>query len=275
MDSGDATSDPFFLDWGSSVNVNEDLTRTIQSEILTIEKDIRSLDNSIRAEGKTSVQFGRDFSHSQAELINLARGAKDDRDNAAMSEQIQMRLSDSLSREVVAVISPSSDCDSRKESRVHQRRQHGDTTCTQQTGGNVGDADTATPMGLFQYGNSRAELGLAEAVKKRAQDVKKLKHSIQAKKESLQNCKAKLAEVKYQLENANNRIVRDQKNQATWNDEVDMKRKENDAEKQRVRSAKEALYKARKNIGEYTHQHTNDVSERALPYAFYFIFEVV
>jgi len=240
MDS--ASSDPFFLDWGSSVNVDNDLRRAIQSETTAIDKEIRSLDNSIRTEDKTSSQHNRDFSHAQAELINLSRGAEDDKDNAAMNEQIQMRLSDSLAKEVIAVISQAS-----SEETVSTHRSEDDMPSTY-------DA---------------FELGMAEDVAKRARDVKNLKMSIQAKNENVDDWKSKLAEVTYQLDNAGSRIARDQKNQATWNDDVEVKRRESDAEKQRIRCTKESVYRARKNTGEYTTLTTNDVSRLIVHYLYF------
>jgi hypothetical protein len=235
MDS--AASDPFLLDWGSSLNVNEDLRRTIQSEITAIEKDIRSLDDSIRKEEKVSAQSRRDFSYAQAELIQLNRGAGDEEDNAAMNEQIQMRLSDTLAKEIIAVISP-------VESEENKALQDTDGADTRTCSSGVDTLDT----------------GMAD-IAKRAHDVRNLKHAIQAKNESFDDCKSKATEMKYLLNNSAARLVREQKNQATWNDDLEVKRRENDSEKQRFRCAKDSLYRARKYTGEYTQQRTNYVSQ--------------
>ena len=261
MDPATAASDPFLLDWGSSLHVNEDLRRSIQSEISSIDKTNASLDKSIRTEQKIAAQSRRDFSYAQAELIQLNRSAGDEEDNAVVNEQIQHRLSDTLRKEIVDVLSPV------------ERREKGEGVDA--VGGGDGgdpmevdrssdtsatDAHTHTHVHTDTDNGASREVGVTE-VAKRAQEIQALKAAIQTKKESLENFKAKEAELKYLLESTAARLAREQKNETTWKHDVEVKRKENDSEKERYRCGKEALYRARKNTGEYTQQRTNYVSQ--------------
>ncbi len=243
----DPEADPFLLDWGSSLNVNEDLRRTIQSEISAIDKEIRSLDDSVRKEQKVSTQSRRDFSYAQAELVQLARGAGDDEDNAAMNEQIQMRLSDTLQNEIIPVVSSSRDS-SENQTPV------------------LDDSDSSNESSFMSHiRGSRPDTldaGMPD-IAKRARDVRQLKHAIQAKNELFEACKSKAAEEKYKLDFIKARLVREQKNQVAWNEDREVKRRENESEKMRFRSAKESLYKARKITAEHTEQRTKYVSSQS------------
>ena len=221
-------SDPFFLDWGSSVNVNEDLRRTIRTEINTLDQDLQKLDQSIRTEEKTSSLLHRDFSHAQAELISLKNEVSEEKENAAMNEQFQMKLGESLEKEVVNVISV-------------QR---------EQTGAGENACESAV------------ELGMAEYVMQRSQEIKHLKMTIQAKKASLNERLIKVDEVQIQLKDANDRIMKEQRNQSVWNDDVEIQQKEFSAESQRMQSVKDSLTKRRKNVGDFTQQRTECVSTK-------------
>jgi hypothetical protein len=225
-------SDPFFLDWGSSVNVNEDLRRTIRTEINTLDQDLQKLDQSIRTEEKTSSLLHRDFSHAQAELISLKNEVSEEKENAAMNEQFQMKLGESLEKEVVNVISV-------------QREQ-------------TGPGESGCESGC----ESAVELGMAEYVMKRSQEIKHLKMTIQAKKTSLNERLIKVDEVQIQLKDANDRIMKEERNQSVWNDDVEIQQKEFSAESQRMQSVKDSLTKRRKNVGDFTQQRTECVSTK-------------
>jgi len=229
-------SDPFFLDWGSSVNVNEDLRRTIRAEINTLDQDLQKLDQCIRTEERTSSLLLRDFSHAQAELISLRNEGSEEKENATMNEQFQMKLGESLEKEVVNVISV-------------QR---------EQTGAGESGCESA------------AELGMAEYVMKRSQEIKHLKMTIQAKKASLNERLIKVEEVQIHLKDANDRIMKEERNKSVWNDDVEIQQKEFAAESQRMQSVKESLTKRRKNVGDFTQQRTECVSTKyemnALPH---------
>jgi len=232
-------SDPFFLDWGSSVNVNEDLRRTIQAEIGALDKDLHKLEQTNRAEERTASLIQRDYSHSQAELISLNNAGLEEKENATMNEQLQIRLGDSLVKEVVNVISNQNDQkDSSSSPQLH-----------------MDDAASSTES------VSAVELGMAEYVMKRNQEIKHWILTNLAKKASNSEGLVKVEEVHIQLNDANDRIVKEQRNQIVWNDDVEIRQKELSVESQRLQSVKDSLAKRRKNVGDFTQQSTDCVSE--------------
>ena len=116
--SEDASVSEPLISWGSSVNVNEDLRRSIRSEIEALDADIDTIQGNIKNEDRISAQLAKDFAHSHAEMVQLRRSAADELDSAMMREQVRTRLKASLRSElmsptsVVVVVSPSNDDDS-------------------------------------------------------------------------------------------------------------------------------------------------------------------
>lgn len=234
-----AASDPFFLDWGSSVNVNEDLRRTIRAEIEDIESDINKLQSSVKKEEKDSNQLTKDVAHARAEMMNLSRGATDDRDDSVMNEQIQMRLKDSLNAEVVAIVTPSRNPDSNNTSSR--------------------DASDVSPIPAMGSEDDSNERHLEKYLTKCAAEIKSLTTTMQQRKMSLDEYKAKLASIQNEINNVGNQIDRDQKTQSTWSEDVHDKTRELDIEKQRFRCVKEAIQRARKLNGHHAQSLADDV----------------
>jgi chromosome segregation ATPase len=215
-----------YLDWGSSVNVNEDLTRAIKQEIQDLNQDLRNLSHSIQTEEKTAAQVQRDYSHSLSELTLFVRSAADEKDNGAMNEQIQMKLGESLQNEIVTVISQKTDSTSLTENKE----------------------------------NVSPEDGMTEYIIKRARDVKKLTAIIHASQERIGACQVRLEEAEFELRNANDSFNREQKNHKRWKSEVEDARKEHANEERRVKGIRDSLARRRKNAAEYTNQTTACVS---------------
>ncbi len=238
------SSDPFFLDWGSSVNVNEDLRRTIRAEIEDIESDIQKLHSNVKAEEKVSNQLTKDFCHARNELMNLSRGATDDRDNSIMNEQIQMRLRESLTTEVVAVISPPSSPGDKADStpRLADESMSPITTTNRESN------------------ESSAERHLGKYLANCAAEVKSLSTSMKRKKSSVEEYNEKIDSIQYEINNIGNQYERDQKTQSTWNEDIRTKTREADTEKKRSRSVREAIQRARKLNGHHAQTLAEDVS---------------
>lgn len=236
MDSSAAT-DPFFLDWGSSVNVNEDLRRTIRAEIEGIDSDIQKLQSNVKAEEKICNQLTKDFCYARNELMNLGRGATDDRDNSTMNEQIQMRLHDSLMTEIVSVITPPTTPDEKSS---------------------ISPSDDIIPnMKKDDYSNERH---LGKYLTKCSSEVKTLSTSIQKKKADYEDCESKLTSVQLDINNILNQIDRDQKTQDSWSDDVHEKTREFDSEKQRIQRVKDSIKRARNLNAHHAQRLANDVS---------------
>ena len=250
-DTNSASADPFLLDWGSSLNVNEDLRRTIQTEISQIDKDLKSLDASIRTEQKVASQSHKDVSYAQAELMHLARGAGDEEGNASLSESIQGRLGDSLEKEVLGVIL-------REQEKNYNGSDDRSHTCSDSHDDSHCDYNNSRKGS--KSSNSNNSNNSNDDIATRIQQFRSLKNAITNKQSSIHTHQAKSQEVQYLLHNANARINREQKNKSTWEDDKADKLKENQGEKERLKGAKEAIYRARRNTGEFTKQRTDYVS---------------
>lgn len=243
-----AASDPFILDWGSSVNVNEDLRRSIRVEIEEIETDIKTLQSTVKAEEKISNHLTKDFAHARAELMNLSRGAVDDCDNSIMNEQIQMRLRDSLMMEVVSVITPPTSPDNALPS-------NNNVTYNE-------DTESPTAVITVQQESSSSdhsnERHFGRYLSKCAVEVKSLSTSMEKKKVGLEEDKSKLASIQYNINNIMNQVDGDQKTRNKWSENVDKKRRELDVEKQRIRCVKDAIQRARKMNGHHAQRIASD-----------------
>jgi hypothetical protein len=99
--ANNACPDPFLLDFGTSVNVNEDLRRSICAEIQELEDNVAALKGSTKSEERTEAQLKQDLAHAHTEMSNLSRGAADQLDNAGVHSSIVQRLDESLNVELV------------------------------------------------------------------------------------------------------------------------------------------------------------------------------
>jgi len=241
-----------FLDWGSSVNINEDLRRTIQSEITVIDSDIRTLDTSIKTEQKTASQLTRDFSHAQAELIRLSRGAEEERSNAFMNEEILGRMSAEVDSTTVMVVTPNKNNDS---------GDNGDDDNVNGNGnGSAANSDEDMDcIANITSSNSEDRTTMSEDVMQRRRQLRSLTSTLTSKKIKVDECQSKLLSLQYDLDSVNHNIKRDQQNQSSWNSNVNSKRKEHDKCSRDIKISKDKLHKSRKLLGSYTQQHTNEL----------------
>jgi len=104
-DTTRATSiDPFVLDFGSSVNISEELNRTIRLEIKAIDDDITSLQNENKTEERVYLHHRKDFSHALNEMNRLSRDAHEDLEQARVREHLCVRLRDSIETDISNVL---------------------------------------------------------------------------------------------------------------------------------------------------------------------------
>lgn len=238
MDS--AASDPFFLDWGSSVNINEDLRRAIRADIDDIESSTHNLQNSIKSEEKSATQLTKDCTHAYGELLNLRRFARDDRDNSTMNMQIQMRLRESLANEVVSIVTPPSSPDLESDDVEQDCRKEG----------SPGSRKDTSAMNLGRY------------IAKCSTEVKNLKNSIKNELAAQEQFRENLTSLEYDSRSIENRVKKELEVKCTVNCEVDAKRKEHEAEKQRIRATKESIQIARKKSGDHAQKIADYVREK-------------
>ena len=68
-----SSTDPMYLSWGSSVNVCDELRRSIRSEIEEIDGSITTLQTNVKNESRSKTQVSKDLSLTRSEILNRCR----------------------------------------------------------------------------------------------------------------------------------------------------------------------------------------------------------
>jgi chromosome segregation ATPase len=231
-------TDSAFIDFGSCVNVNDELRRTIQSETKEIDNQIKTLQTSIATEESTWTQLNKDYTHALQEMINLSRGAAENQDNALVKEQIQLKLKECLQEQQKILTCPELEDD---DSAIDSNE--------------LDSEERDTPK------NVHRNVSMKLHAEKSAAEIKRIACSIKESKESKAHVLAQCADIQYQLEALNKTIERDQKSVTTWNQDVAKEMRENGILKERKKNTMEILQKTRVRMGENTQQYTNEVSD--------------
>jgi hypothetical protein len=100
MDNTDAPDD-FFLNFGSSANVCDQLRHTIRQEVSDIDSSIVKIEDESRKEDRTSQEMGKSIVHARKEMYNLRRVACDIVDSTNMNEILRNRMMEDLHGELV------------------------------------------------------------------------------------------------------------------------------------------------------------------------------
>lgn len=229
-----SVSDPL-ISWGSSVHVNEDLRRSIRSEIESLDADIDTLQGNIKNEDRISAQLAKDFAHSRVEMVQLRRSAADELDSAMMREQVRTRLKASLRSElmsptsVVAVVSPSQNDNSVNATNDSSQNEN---------------ATNKPPLTTHDY------------LKEREADLKELATSIAKDKAQVMDKKAQMADLDRQTDAIYARIKSqelEQELEAAKN-ETALRRQELAEEERLKRTTKEKIQKVRSESAHYAVQ---------------------
>lgn len=229
-----SVSDPFILSWGSSVNVCEDLRRSIRTEIEdVIDTSIMNLQGSIKNEDRTATQLAKDLSHARAEMLELRRSANDELDGAVMKDQVRTRLKASLKAELMTPVL---------------------------------DADpTSPPPELSDEGsttNGRPPFTIASYIQQRASEHKEHACAVAAEKESLVQWKAAKDDFESETHSIHGRIESDRlvDEMATKEKETAFRTEEHENEARRKRATKVRVQQKRAQCGQYAQQIADYVS---------------
>ena len=251
--SSTASPDSLLLEWGSSVNMNEDLRRAIRAECDEIDVTLSSLHDQIQMEERKQNQVQKDLHHAKVELLNLVKSGRDLVDGSMMNEQIQANLRETILMEIVAIVTPPTS-----------------------PGTLVGEED---PLNCCdnEVGSSRkasaqctnpspSEIGMGRYIVNLRTEMKKMTESIRATKKELVDTKNSNSFVRQEIKTLSGPIAQNQKIQASLAQDVEVKRKELEMEKQRFRSIKESLANTRKRCGDFAQQVVDEVSVRTFTF---------
>ena len=231
-----SVSDPFILSWGSSVNVCEDLRRSIRTEIENvIDTSIVSLQGSIKNEDRTATQLAKDLSHARAEMLELRRSANDELDGAVMKDQVRTRLRASLKAEL---LTPMLDTNNPASSPSTDPSKEGDTM------------DGRPPFTIASY------------IQQRASELKEHACSVAAEKASLVQWKATKNDLENETHSILERIESDRlvDELAAKEKETAFRTEEHENESRRKRATKVMVQQKRAQCGQYAQQIADYVS---------------
>eukprot|EP00980_Cylindrotheca_fusiformis_P025313 scaffold13478_cov132-Cylindrotheca_fusiformis.AAC.6 len=110
MMAEDSSVDPFLLDFGTSVNVTEDLHSEIRAEIQEMEAKIQTGLQENQQESRVAGQLQQDLSHAHCEMRNLSRDATDRLDDANVHTSFINGLETTLQADLVASTGPLPGC---------------------------------------------------------------------------------------------------------------------------------------------------------------------
>ena len=242
-----SVSEPL-LSWGSSVNVNEDLRRSIRTEIEEIDASIDDLQGNIKNEDRASAQLAKDFSHARAEMAELRRSAADRLDGETMKDQVRTRLKASLRSELMSPTSVVSSGSATPLETTNDPSQEGNESDASRK-----DKPPSTTGGAY--------------LQQRATELKELACSIAAEKEALLQSKAEKNDHECQTNAVLGRIET-----GKLVDELTASQRESAVrveeygnEERHKRGTKEAVQKVRAQSGHYAQQIADQVRIESNP----------
>lgn len=100
LDASSASVDPFLLDFGTSINVTEDLRHEIRSEIQEIDAKIAKGTQAHQQEQRVQKQLKQDLHHTFSEMRNLSRGAADRLEDAQVHSSFLNGLGTTLNTDL-------------------------------------------------------------------------------------------------------------------------------------------------------------------------------
>lgn len=87
-DVSNMSVDPFLLDFGTSINVTEEMHRELRASTQVINQKIHAEKQKVQVETRLSTQLNRDLTHAVVELSNLTRGASNRLEDATFHANI-------------------------------------------------------------------------------------------------------------------------------------------------------------------------------------------
>eukprot|EP00978_Attheya_sp_CCMP212_P001672 scaffold3445_cov57-Attheya_sp.AAC.4 len=235
-----SSPDDLFVSFGSSVNVSEDLRRSIRTEIEEIDASIGSLQSNVQNEQRNQNQLTKDLSHAKSEISNLRRGASDELDSATMNQQVRNRLAETLKVELVsAIVSPTSSCEAISES---------DSDTEEKMDDSIAEGQGAH--------SKRKSVSLKSYLGTNFSEVKRLTYKIREDQKEGDTAEKETRSIEDEHANVVNRMARNNSENLLGiaEKEVQSRKKEQDAEAHRKRSTQEVIQRARQRCGQYAQQ---------------------
>ena len=232
MSNADAPDD-FFLNFGSSSNVCDQLRHSIRQEVTDIDASIIKIEEESRKEDRTSQEMSKSIAHAQREMYNLRRCAHDMVDSTNMNESLRVRIMQDLHTELV---------------RPYLLKREGDNCVEMAMNDGDGNGPSSpTCVAFLEDRQAEIQLSLATCSKSKADAI-----AILDKKRELED--AKIAIERFVVtENLEEKVKLAQM-------EVKELSIVLENEQRRLRISKEAVHEARTKSGQHAQEIANYVS---------------
>lgn len=222
------SADPFLLEFGSSVSVNEDLYRELHKSCQGLDASLQHTEQEIQRAIRTDGLLKKDLGHATAEMTRLSRDCAEEVDSIAINRHTRMQLLHQFRNSFIRIIDPQ---------RFHDRN-----NMEEEEGGdaNVDNAERKETICTFLHVLSQTRMILQNSAKNNEET-----------KQNLSQIKSDLKETSQNISSAEERIRSLEKARDEAQKEKHSRARELNAETQRQMSIKDACHRSRHLCGEH------------------------
>jgi hypothetical protein len=239
---------PTELDFGASVDIQDEMRRTIRAECDEIDKAASITQTAVKNEERTLHQLSKDYGCAKNEMASLRRDGGDILDEETMTDDIRRGFKEQFENELVPHVTPSSNNDVDDPAALISEDECGDTEEQQY-------------QQQSSYGGTKRVYSHGKFLARKHAEVKSKKASMVAKAQEIKNgfktIKAVDDETANILQMIETRGLDATKAQGERN--IAQLQREVEVENQRNRGVKEAIQAARVNSGENAQTITEKV----------------
>lgn len=221
------SADPFLLEFGSSVSVNEDLYRELHKSCQGLDASLQHTEQEIQRAIRTDGLLKKDLGHATAEMTRLARDCAEEVDSIAINRHTRMQLLHQFRNSFIRIIDPQ-----RFHDRDNMEEEGGDTT--------VDNAERKETVCTFLHVLSQTRMILQNSTTNNEENNQKLSQIKSDLKQTSQN-----------VSSAEERIRSLEKARDEAQKEKHARARELNAETQRQMSIKDACHRSRHRCGEH------------------------
>jgi len=258
MDSAPAD----LLFFGTSVDLNDDLRRTIRTEIDQIEQSTSIVSSQAKSEERSFGQLSKDLTRARNEMMEFQRGGSDYREEAMMNDEVLERLREEFKGEMgphVAVIPGGGRGEEEEESEAYGSFGEEEKGADDMDGDGDGGGNHAGTGPTKRVYYSRGKF-----IARKKSQLKAQTFTIQSIQRDIEQIKKRHASTEEETDNILQVIQSRQlyATKASSEKAVEEKRRELEAECQRNRGVKEAIQAARAKSGGFAQMITDKFKEQ-------------
>jgi chromosome segregation ATPase len=235
------SSDPFLLEFGSSVSVNEDLYRELHKSCQGLDSSLQHTDQEIQRAIRTDGLLKKDLGHATAEMTRIARDCAEEVDSIAINRHTRAQLLHQFENSFMRIIDPQ-----RFYDRNNVEEEKGEDS-------NVRNGERKETVCTFLHVLSQTRMMLQNSAA-----------SNQENNQILSQIQSDLKETSQNISSAEERIRSLEKSRDEAQTEKHARARELNSENQRQMSIKDACHRARHRCGEHAKELVDLVCHHGL-----------